>query len=147
MFRVGETLVTIPDHSALASFRFDDDIANLSPRAFYRFRKLKVNAFVSQRLKTKATLGIGAKASRISGPHSKRCSATIADAVWPPAPCLCSISRVFVSERETPEQREDDPPHSRQTQRHQIVFLMEVVNGNCTVYLRSSGSHSKHENF
>ena len=58
---VTNTLISIPKHGSLASFRFNNDIADLGPCSFYNFRKLNINTFIAQRLQSQAAFRICAK--------------------------------------------------------------------------------------
>src|SRR5436190_24180562 len=68
---VSQEFVAIPDDGALASLRFDDDVADLSACALYDFREFDVNPFIPQRLQAQASFGVRTKTSGVSGPHTQ----------------------------------------------------------------------------
>ncbi len=94
---VSEPIVAIPDDGAFTAPSVDGDKGYLVSRSFDDLCEVDVHVVVFQGREAKLSFGIGSEASRVSSLQASRRNATIAVAVWPPADCLCSSSRIFVS--------------------------------------------------
>ncbi len=99
---IREPFVSIPDDRALAGTRIDDDESDLILSAFDRFRKIRVDVFIAQRLQTELAVFIQTEPAHIrrlqSEPlqshHRRRCLATGGFLILSEA-SLCVERRIF----------------------------------------------------